>query len=230
MMGDGGQGHVGGRDGGRIDRIGGIAAGDLVAEARAGAGVVAGEHHPDRTRGPPTASSTTGRSPSSFDTACAPRSSALAACTWLLATRSASLLPTLPGGEPLAGQHLRHRGGQAVDVGVVHHVGGGLARRVRELLGLALRPGPAAGPPPSPAPGWGPPAPRSACRRRSSRPPRAPGWWRTRRCPPPASAAGDEVHDVPAVGQHHRALHRVLQPVERRRARQRLARDHLVGQ
>ena len=39
-----------------------------------------------------------------------------------------------------------------------------------------------------------------------------------------------EIHDVPAVGEHHRALHRVLEPVQRGRAGQRLARDDLVGQ
>ena len=229
MIGDAGRGASVDATAAGSTGLGRIAAGDLGAEARSGTGVVAGEHHLDRTgrhrrvlddgqvaqllRRPPARQGRRSWRPGS-------------GCC---ATRSASLLPTLPCDETLAGQHLRHRGGQPVDVGVVHHVGGGLARRVRELLGLALvlvlqqardevldlrgvDPHDALHAVVAPAvllqDGNGGEGDVAAGQ---------------------LLHLGDEVHDVPAVGQHHRALHGVLQPVERRRARQRLARDDLVG-
>ena len=106
-------------------------------QAGAGAGVVTRQHHPHRA-GRTDASSTMGRPPSSLETACAPRSSALAACTWLLVTHPRLVVADISGREALVRQHMRHRGGQPVDIGVVDHLGDGFARRVSQFLGLAL--------------------------------------------------------------------------------------------
>ena len=167
--------------------------GSVPSRPGAGAGVVAAEHHPHRSRRAPTGRRRPAGRPAPWKPPARQGHRSWRPAPGWSARRPPSWLPTVPVREALAGQHRRHRGGQAVDVGVVDHLGGGLVRRVGEFLGLALVLVLQQAGDPVLAPGWDRPGPRSASRRRSSRSPRAPGWWRTRRCPPPASAAARRI-------------------------------------
>ena len=223
MIGDGGDvlggfGHRG--VGGRQRRVGAVQSG-------AGTGVVVTQHHPDR-------SGLHGRVGGDRQPAQLLgnrlRAKVIGLCGQHLAGRHDTrfMVADRSRCETRVGQCCRHRGGKAVDIGGVHHLGGRLARCVRQFLGLAfvllLQ---QAGDPLVHLVGIHPHhalhavvAPAVLLEHRD-------GGERDVARRQLLQLLG-ELHDVPTVGQHDRTLHRLLQPVQGGRAGQRLAGNHFV--